>query len=162
METGARMCAFRRRGHWSSALFRLVLLQHCAHVRSRFSGIVCNQRTDASEHRPLSLFLSPSFFRVFPASSSPFFHGRDRGRVYSCGEYVIPRKGFEFLSGEIVFHLSLRFVVAFGNACYTLEKIQLWVTLHLLRFQECRCASGESCFAQTDWIFLAIGTWIYV
>lgn len=74
----------------------------------------------------LSLSLSLSlFFSRFPAPSSPFFHGRDRGRVYSCGEYVIPRKGFEFLSGEIVFHLSLRFVVAFGNACYTLEKIQL-------------------------------------
>lgn len=76
-------------------------------------------------NRDLSLSL-PLFFHVFPLfllSLFFFFYGRDRGRVYSCGEYVIPRKGFEFLSGEIVFHLSLRFVAAFGNACYTLGKI---------------------------------------
>lgn len=81
METGAWMCAFRRRGHWSSALFRLVPLQHCAHVRSRFSGIVCNQRTDASEQRPLSLSL-PLFFHVFPLFLLSFF-------FFFTGEIVV-------------------------------------------------------------------------
>ena len=105
METGAWMCAFRRHGHWSSALFRLVLLQHCAHVRSRFSGIVCNQRTDGSEQD--SLFLSFFFIPTFPLPSPSFFlsgeiavvftrveNTRYRGRVlnfylWNCIPFVV-------------------------------------------------------------------------
>lgn len=129
METGAWMCAFRRHGHWSSALFRLVLLQHCAHVRSRFLGIVCNQRTDASE-QGFSLFLPLFFFPVL------FFHffGRDRGRVYSCGESVISRKGFEFLSAKLysICRCALSVLSEILDTC-TLEKVLLWITMHLLR-----------------------------
>lgn len=113
METGAWMCAFRRHGHWSSALFRLVLLQHCAHVRSRFLGIVCNQRTDASE-QGFSLFL-PLFF--FSGALFSFFRERSWSCLLVWRIRDIEERLWIFIC-EIVFHLSLCFVGAFRNTWY--------------------------------------------
>lgn len=77
----------------------------------------------------LNRTLSFSLFFFIPTFSSPppffFFVGRDRGRVYSRGEYAIPRKGFEFLSVKLYSIRRCALSVLFGNACYTLRKVLL-------------------------------------
>lgn len=69
----------------------------------------------------LSFFLS--FF--FPVLFFHFF-GRDRGRVYSCGESVISRKGFEFLSAKLysICRCALSVLSEILDT-YTLEKVLL-------------------------------------